>query len=455
MDRVNGNNWVDIGDGKRGFRSQNAAAGIAGTEVTDKILNDIQEEICAVIENSGFELDPLNQQQLWEALQSIVAPGFANRSAWLPVLSITTTAPPNGATLGDAYIIPAGATGVWAGYSQKLAEWTGSKWRIVSTKDGHGVSLPDGRVFERIGGVYTEKLALDGQSGKWAYAAAGGSANALTITLAPVPSAYPRALYVRFVADNTAAATIKVNGLDAVSIKRYGSANLRAGDLVGGSVGLLFFNDADNSYQLISLPASGGGVVSYTVAGTYTFVVPQGITQLKRIRVWGGGGGGGGSDSSNSYVGGGGGAGAYAEVASVTSVAPGTSIAITVGAGGTAGSGSGNGTAGGASSVGSIVTVLGGDGGYGNAGGVTNSGGAVPTTGDIRLAGERGYNGSPSAPSSGPGGASPFGGGNSIVTAVTSGPAGHAPGGGGSGAGKSGTALSGGAGAPGMVIIEY
>ncbi|NVM42062.1 DUF2793 domain-containing protein, partial [Ochrobactrum intermedium] len=115
MDRVNGNDWVDIGGGRRGFRSQNAAAGVPGTEVTDKILNDWQEEICAVIENSGFVLDPENQQQLWEALQSIAAPGFANRAAWLPVISMTTTAPPNDAVLGDAYVIPAGASGTWTG----------------------------------------------------------------------------------------------------------------------------------------------------------------------------------------------------------------------------------------------------------------------------------------------------------------------------------------------------
>ncbi|MCM0750480.1 hypothetical protein DEA98_00055 [Brucella pseudogrignonensis] len=118
MDRVNGANTVDIGSGRRGFRSQNAAAGIAGTEVTDKILNDVQEEICAVVENAGLVLDPENQQQLWEALQLIAAPGFANRVAWLPVISMTTTAPPNDAVLGDAYIIPAGATGVWSGNQQ-------------------------------------------------------------------------------------------------------------------------------------------------------------------------------------------------------------------------------------------------------------------------------------------------------------------------------------------------
>ncbi|GAA0616758.1 hypothetical protein GCM10008943_34170 [Paenochrobactrum glaciei] len=43
-------------------------------------MNDLQEEISAAIESSGFELYPDNQQQLWEALQNIVALGFANRT---------------------------------------------------------------------------------------------------------------------------------------------------------------------------------------------------------------------------------------------------------------------------------------------------------------------------------------------------------------------------------------
>jgi len=238
MDRVNGTDWVDIGGGRRGFRSQNAAAGIPGTEVTDKILNDVQEEICAVIENSGFVLDPENQQQLWDALQSVAAPGFANRAAWLPVISVTTTAPPSDAVLGDTYIIPAGATGVWAGNQQKLAEWTGSAWRIVNTKGGHGVSLPDGRIFEKVGGVYIEKLALDSQSGKWRYAIAGGTATAITLTLTPVPQAYADGLVIRFKVAFTCqgASTINVNGLGAVALVRQGNGALERFDWFAGDV---------------------------------------------------------------------------------------------------------------------------------------------------------------------------------------------------------------------------
>jgi len=244
MDRVNGNNTVDIGGGRRGFKSQNAAAGVAGTEVTDKILNDVQEEICAVIENSGFELDPANQQQLWEALQSIAAPGFANRSAWLPVLSMATSAPPIGAALGDAYIIPAGASGAWATHQQKLAEWTGASWRIVATKDGHGISLPDGRVFEKVAGTYIEKIALDVQSGKWAFGTAAGSATAITVALTPVVPAYAAGLAIRLLVSvsNTGPTTINVNGLGAKAVQRPDGTALSANDMLAGSILTLVYD---------------------------------------------------------------------------------------------------------------------------------------------------------------------------------------------------------------------
>ncbi|MRN48110.1 DUF2793 domain-containing protein, partial [Brucella sp. 10RB9212] len=264
MDRVNGTDWVDIGGGRRGFRSQNAAAGIPGTEVTDKILNDVQEEICAVIENSGFALDPQNQQQLWEALQSIAAPGFANRAAWLPVISLTITAPPNDAVLGDAYVIPAGASGAWAGNQQKLAEWTGRSWRIVNTKDGHGVSLPDGRVFEKIAGTYIEKLALDVQGSQWSYAVAGGSANALTATLSPIPQslAVGMAIRVKIAQTNSGPATLNVNGLGAKPIRKADGGATEALDLLSGAIVELNYDGA-----------------AWQIAGSYVSSMPARHTQ--------------------------------------------------------------------------------------------------------------------------------------------------------------------------------
>jgi hypothetical protein len=80
---------------------------------------------------------------------------------WIPVLSVTTTAPPELPAIGDTYVIPAGATGSWSGHAQKVAEYTTAGWAIITPKDGHGVGLPDGRIFTRRSGTYVEQVATD------------------------------------------------------------------------------------------------------------------------------------------------------------------------------------------------------------------------------------------------------------------------------------------------------
>lgn len=246
MERINGHDTVDIGGGKRGFRSQNALAGVNGTEVTDAFLNAVQEEICTVIEKAGIVLDTQKNDQLHEALMRIVAPGFGNRVAWMPVVSVTITVPPTNATLGDTYVIPAGATGAWAGQAQKLAEWNGSSWNIIATKDGHGVSLPDGRVFERISGSYVEKIAQDAQSGKWNYVAAAGTPNTITGTLTPAIAAYPTGLevQVKIAAPNTGPVTLDLGG-GAKAITTPSGSPLQSADLSAGGVYSFIYNGSN------------------------------------------------------------------------------------------------------------------------------------------------------------------------------------------------------------------
>lgn len=471
MDRVNGANTVDIGEGRRGFRSQNAAAGIAGTEVTDKVLNDVQEEICAVIENAGLTLDPQNQQQLWEALQSIAAPGFANRTGWLPVISITTVNPPNDAVVGDAYIVPAGATGAWADNQQKLAEWTGSTWRIVDTKNGHGVGLPDGRIFEKVGGAYIEKPALDVQSGKWGYAIAAGTANALTAALAPTPEAYTAGmvLSVKISVNNTGPATINFNALGAKPVVRADGSPLQKDDLVAGQIASLMYDGA--AFQVDGLKISQTpprSMTSYSVAGMYSFVVPAGVYKVYGICVGGGGGAGGmGAQSTTaSYPAGSGGAGGFSE--GWFDVLPGDSIAITVGAGGTGGTGSsssdagsrGNdGNNGGTSSIASLMAATGGAGGGGHS--AAGGGGGTGTGGQINGVGGMGTDGGGGRTPNvgGIGGTSKLGGGGRAATVYASGVCdGKAAGSGGGGVYDSwqSQALSrGGNGAAGIVILQY
>lgn len=74
---------------------------------------------------------------------------------WVPIKSIDTKQPPENPVPGDVYVIPATASGVWKGQSQKLAEFTSAGWAITGTPDGHGVGLPDGSIYIKINGVYT------------------------------------------------------------------------------------------------------------------------------------------------------------------------------------------------------------------------------------------------------------------------------------------------------------
>jgi len=471
MDRVNGTDWVDIGGGRRGFRSQNAAAGIPGTEVTDTILNDMQEEICAVIENAGFALDPQNQQQLWEALQSIAAPGFANRAGWLPVISITMINPPNDATVGDAYIIPAGATGAWAGNQQKLAEWTGSTWRIVNTKNGHGVGLPDGRIFEKVGGAYVEKPALDVQSGKWGYAVAGGTANALTATLVPAPSAYTPGMVIslKVGSNNSGPATINFNGLGVKPVVRGDGSALQKDDLVAGQIASLMYDGA--AWQIDGLKTGQmppRNMTAYSVPGTYTFVVPDGVYKVYGICIGGGGGAGGLgiTSSGSSRPAGAGGAGGFSE--GWFDVLPEQEVVITVGAGGAGGAGVSNttpntygqnGSTGGTSSIGGIMSATGGQSGSATVAG--GGSGGLGVGGQINgyggMGGDGGGHRTPHVGAAG--GVSRMGGGGRAATVYSAGTCdGKAAGSGGGGVYDtwvSGPQSQGGNGAPGIVILQY
>ncbi|HVE21847.1 MAG TPA: hypothetical protein VNC39_07720 [Acidocella sp.] len=191
-------------------------------------------------------------------------------------------------------------------------------------------------------------------------------------------------------------------------------------------------------------------------AASGTFTVPAGVTRIK-FRVWSGGGGGAGSAASTiAFAGTGGGAGGYAEL--VETVTPGQAIAVTVGQGGAGGVAQSPGASGGTSSVGTFVTVTGGAGGaYQAAFATTNTAGGQAVGGIVNFQGGFGgivmMNGSTGNGLGGAGGNAPQGGQGGVQSSAAAGP-GQFPGGGGGGAGGPG-GLTGGAGANGLVIVEY
>jgi hypothetical protein len=198
------------------------------------------------------------------------------------------------------------------------------------------------------------------------------------------------------------------------------------------------------------------GVQVFTSSGTFT--VPINVTKVK-VTVVGGGGSGNNGGSNNG--GGGGGAGGCA-IKWITGLTPGSSVSVTAGTGGasisnaTAGT---NGNAGGASSFGAYCSASGGGGAVSTL--YTGGAGGAGTGGDINLTGGAGegsqYNSS-YANGAGGGGGGVFGGGGAgggggnyynnqtNVSGATYGSG---------GAGGYGGSINSGAGASGVVIVEY
>lgn len=209
---------------------------------------------------------------------------------------------------------------------------------------------------------------------------------------------------------------------------------------------------------------TGPATVVYTSSGTFK-PADYPWARTWRVRVVGGGGGGGGCGATaagQNSEGGGGGGGGYAERWGSIAELP-DSVTVTVGAGGSAGVGA-NGGNGGTSSFGSFCSATGGSGGA--------SGTAVSTSttatsgmggqgqgGDITTEGDSGGNGrviNGEAVCANHGGGTVLAGIQRASIFSTDGLAGNFPGGGGSGArnAASASARPGGAGAPGVVIVE-
>lgn len=388
----------------------------------------------------------------------VVDPSFTvplqrlSRLPWVPVLSMSVSAPPSSPTLGDAYLIPAGSTGSWAGQSGKIAEYTSAGWGILTPPDGHGISLPDGRVFEKIGGDYVEKLALDTQSGKWNYAIAGGSANALEVALNPSPAALTDGMVIRVkvTTTNTGSATFRVNGSNPIVIQRPGGGGILPGDLPKNAI--VDFIKVPGSWQ-ISAAAIAPQIYFFSEPGTVNWICPPYVTRA-HVKVWGAGGGGGGGIGgvTGGSAGSGGGGGGYSE--GVVFLNPGQSYPITTGSAGLPGASNSNGSSGGGSSFGSLLSATGGGGGFYSGGGgqSTVGGGGFGTGGQFQSSGQTGGRGQTVAGVGfvGNGGGSYSSSGASASFSLGGG-TGSTPGGGGSG-GADG--IGGGSGGRGFVIIQ-
>jgi hypothetical protein len=200
--------------------------------------------------------------------------------------------------------------------------------------------------------------------------------------------------------------TLDDNGADALTVAANGSFTFTTPIPYGGGYAVTVGTQPNGEYCTVadgtgsSVTATQSGVsvscqsLSYSTAGSYTFIVPEGITSLQIVATGAGGGGGGLSGTNAGSVGGGG-----AVVTSAIAVTPGQVLSFVVGGGGgggTDGPGDSNGytcgTGGGGGgstnvAVGAADQIIAGGGG---GGGSCNSGSAGGSGGGANGAGGAG-----------------------------------------------------------------
>ena len=305
--------------------------------------------------------------------------------------------------------------------------------------------------------------AIQAQAGN--YAVDTGTANALAISL-PFGTVLTAGMPLRIkksAAANASAVTLAVNGAAPFGVVWSDGSNLIANDWPANAIGDGIFDGTN-----LQLDSPVGPTIYTNKAGGKSFlnsgswVVPNGVTKMRCVRVWGAGGGGGGSSGTSQSSAGGGGGG-YSEAYNSVAVVPGSTITVTIGAGGAGGIGGTNGSNGGTSTFGAAtpVSATGGTGGGFNGGaqgtGGSGSGGEITANGNfgslqIIFGGQT---------ACGVGGQAPFASGKfqmQITTAsAVNGLPGAFPGGGANGGctGSGGGTANGGNGNDGLIIIEW
>lgn len=202
--------------------------------------------------------------------------GRLARIPWIAVDKVTN-APPGSPAIGATVLVGTAPTGAFAGHAGKIAQWLGA-WQLGVAPDDTIVSVADransdpsrylkraaggwvnataseavyglamlGSLAEHVAGVVTDRAASVAntakvaQGGNWNNAVAGGTANALTSGLSPVPVSNPdmagMPIRLKIATTNTGAATLALNGLAPLPIRRLDGQPVERGDLPAGAI---------------------------------------------------------------------------------------------------------------------------------------------------------------------------------------------------------------------------
>lgn len=142
------------------------------------------------------------------------------------------------------------------GTSAQCDSITPTEGEVIVDTSNDRLRIGDGA---RAGG-FPVPNAFDMQQMPFNFAVAGGSSNALTLTLTPAPSGYAQPMTIMFRASstNTGAATIDVNGLGARNLYKISGGTvtaLTAGDIISGGLYIAVYDGTQ--FQVYGLQSTG------------------------------------------------------------------------------------------------------------------------------------------------------------------------------------------------------
>lgn len=153
--------------------------------------------------------------------------------------------------------------------------------RALARANGGTVADPTIKIVPEVGGNDSMLLAAVQhlvQRGQLNYALAAGSANAITVTLAPVPPELKigMVLRVKIAAPNTGPVTLNVNGLGAQAVVPAGGVAFVGGEFAAGMVVELVYDGASWQFASIGPSSSSGGwrvILDQTIGASISNVI--------------------------------------------------------------------------------------------------------------------------------------------------------------------------------------
>jgi hypothetical protein len=162
-------------------------AGVMALIVYDGTQFQIMNPLAAYGSGPG---DPAELPVGWNA---IIGP---LRPYWLAVISATTVAPPGSPTIGDAYLIPSGATGAWSGLANRIAQWTSGGWVTRDYPEASVVGVSSGKYLRRTSSgweTFWSPSHRDFETKTANFTAVAGGAYLCNTTTAPFTMSLPAA----------------------------------------------------------------------------------------------------------------------------------------------------------------------------------------------------------------------------------------------------------------------